>query len=162
MRPRSLILFLGVAAVCGCRNTDHSERSPDEVTSEVINVPTSGFQEEDTARMPRFAFDSTTLDMGRVSQGARITKVFRFTNAGGSPLVITDVRGSCGCTVGRDWPKDPVAPGASGAITVSFDSEGRNGVQDKSVSVRANTRPPTTVLRLRGEVIAPPGSLPTE
>jgi Protein of unknown function (DUF1573) len=65
------------------------------------------------------------------------------------------VRGTCGCTVGKDWPKTPIAPGKGGAITVSFDSEGREGKQHKTVTVLANSVPPSTVLTLTGEVVGP-------
>ena len=142
--------------------THHSERDPEAITPDVIQVPASGYAATDTAEMPRFAFAERKVDMGRISQGTQFTHVFRFTNDGPRPLVITDVRGSCGCTVGRDWPRDPVPPGGEGAITVTFDSEGRSGHQEKSVSVVANTHPPTTILYLEGEVLAPAGALPVE
>ena len=70
--------------------------------------------------------------------------------------MITDVRGSCGCTVAKNWPRMPVGPGERNAITVNFNSEGRPGVQHKTITVVANTDPPTSVLTLSGEVIAPP------
>jgi hypothetical protein len=95
--------------------------------------------------------------MGRIAEGVQVEKTYGFVNTGKSDLVITDVRGSCGCTVGKDWPKTPVHPGQHGAITVSFDSEGRPGVQHKTITVVANTQPPTSVLTLTGEVVAPPG-----
>jgi len=69
--------------------------------------------------------------------------------------VISNVHSTCGCTVGKDWPKRPIPPGESGSIDVVFDSEGRNGRQEKTVTVVANTTPPSTVLTLTGEVVGP-------
>lgn len=153
--------LLGVAAVLlggitSCRITDHSEDDPNEVTSNALEIPASGYKTMDLSKLPAFKFDTTAMDMGKVAEGATVEKVYGFVNSGKSNLVITDVRGSCGCTVGKDWPKTPVQPGQRAAITVSFDSEGRPGVQHKTVTVVANTQPPTTVLTLTGEVIAPP------
>lgn len=141
-----------------CQLTDHTEGHNDEITAEQINVPASGYQEIDTAAMPRFAFDTASFDFGRVSQGAMVEHTYRFTNTGGGDLLITDVRASCGCTVAKDWPKHPVRPGGRGAITVSFDSEGRSGLQEKVITVVANTPRRSTPLFLRGEVVAPPGA----
>jgi hypothetical protein len=138
----------------GCRITDHSERDG-EVSTEHLNFPVTGEGAIDPDDLPRIAFDSTHADMGRIVQGAKVDRTFTFTNTGGSALVITDVRGSCGCTVGKDWPKDPVKPGDQGTISVTFDSEGRSGKQDKTVTVVANTTPPSHVLTLSGEVVGP-------
>lgn len=135
-----------------CRLTDHDEG---EVNAGNITVGASGYEEIDPADLPRFAFDSTTLDMGRMVQGTQVTKQYHFINAGHGDLVISAVRGSCGCTVGKDWPKHPVAPGERGTIAVTFNSSGRSGRQEKTITVVANTRPPSNVLFLHGEVIAP-------
>lgn len=148
-------VLVAVALTVGCRVTDHSERG---VSTDILDVSASGYDPKDPASMAVIHFDSTTLNMGRVAQGVQVEKVFRFTNTGKRNLFITDVRGTCGCTVGQDWPKSPVKPGEGGTITVRFDSEGRGGSQYKTVTVVANTEPPTTVLALTGNVMAPPGS----
>ncbi len=147
----SLVLLLG-----SCQITDHSERDANSITAEALNITASGYAEGDTADLPRMAFDSTAKNFGKVTQGTRVEATWNFTNAGGSNLVITDVRGTCGCTVGKDWPKAPVPPGEGGTITVTFDSEGQNGAQSKTITVTGNTQPPTTVILLKGEVVAPP------
>lgn len=156
-RGQRRMLFIGtIVLVSSCQLTDHSERDPNAITAEALNIPASGYVDGDTTLLPRFAFDSTEKHFGKVAQGALVEKTWSFTNVGGSDLVITDVRGTCGCTVGKDWPKAPVHPGEGGTITVTFDSEGRSGLQDKTVTVTSNTQPPTTVLLLKGEVVAPP------
>lgn len=145
-------------ALPACQLTDHTERDPNAITTEGLNIPASGYAEADSTQLPRFAFDSTVIHFGRVAQGAQVEKVFSFTNTGKGDLIIADVRGTCGCTVGKDWPKHPVHPGEGGSITVRFDSEGRSGVQDKAITVTANTQPPTNTLLLKGEVAAPEGA----
>ena len=152
---RLLIISMAALLLPSCRLTDHTEQQEGEVTPALFPEGPSGYGEIDTAKAPRMVFDSTTIDMGRVSQGVLVERTYRFRNTGSTALLIADVRGSCGCTVSRSWPRDPVPPGASGAIDVSFDSEGREGLQEKTITVVANTRPSTTVLMLRGEVIAP-------
>lgn len=151
----SLVL---VATLSACQVTDHSERDTQAITTRVLDDPSSGYAAGDTGMLPHMAFDSATLDFGRIVQGAQVERTYRFTNDGGATLIITDVRSTCGCTVGKDWPKQPVPPGGTGTITVRFDSEGRGGMIDKAVTVTANTRPPTQLLHLTGEVVAPPGA----
>jgi len=151
--PLAVCLF--ALSFASCQITDYSERDPNEVTTESLNFPASGYENVDPADLPRFTFDSTHMNMGHIIQGAVVENTYTFTNTGGAPLVITDVRSTCGCTVGKDWPKHPVAPGEGGVISVTFNSEGRSGRQEKTITVVANTTPPSTVLTLTGEVAGP-------
>ena len=77
---------------------------------------------------------------------------FKFKNDGNSPLIITDGYASCGCTK-PTWPKAPIKPGESGIIHVTFDSKGKMGLQDKMITITANTVPPQNVVHLIGEVL---------
>lgn len=138
-----------------CRITDHSENDPGAITPADLNMPTSGYKAVDRSKLPAMAFDSTAISMGRIAEGVQVEKNYGFVNSGKSDLLITDVRASCGCTVAKGWPRMPVAPGQRGTITVNFNSEGRPGMQHKTITVVANTDPPTTVLTLNGEVVAP-------
>lgn len=108
----------------------------------------------DTEGTPVFSFDREFHDFGQIEQGVKAETVFTFTNTGDSPLIITSARGSCGCTV-PDWPSEPIAPGETGEIAVSFDSKGRQGKQQKSVTIVANTTPNTKVLQITSEVMVP-------
>lgn len=157
MRP-ALVLLLLLGLFGACRITDHSEK--DDVTADMLNFPSSGYADVDPSELPRIEFDSTTKDMGLIVQGTKVTKHYHFSNTGGAPLLIGDVRGSCGCTVGKSWPREPIAPGEGGTIEVSFDSDGRTGHQAKTVTVVANTVPPTTALLLTGDVVGPPAEAP--
>ena len=77
-------------------------------------------------------------NMGTITAGDSLKISFRFKNTGDKPLVIETVQPSCGCTV-ADYPKDPIAPGGTGEITGAFNSNGKEGLQRKSMTVLANT-----------------------
>jgi hypothetical protein len=91
-------------------------------------------------------------DFGKIREGEKVTYRFKFKNTGTVPLKITDVKTSCGCTA-SDYTRSPVPPGGDGFVEVVFDSQGRTGTQQKTVTVSANTIPPAHVLRFKGEVI---------
>jgi len=89
------------------------------------------------ANGPVLSFEKTAHDFGTISQGDVVEEVFSFTNTGNEPLIITDARGTCGCTTPK-WPHEPILPGAKGQITVGFNSAGKSGRQDKVVTITSN------------------------
>jgi hypothetical protein len=105
-------------------------------------------------------FKKETHDYGNVKFGGNGECKFEFTNTGNAPLIISDAKGSCGCTV-PTWPKEPIAPGAKGTITVKYDTK-RPGPIAKSVTITSNaTNEPTKTLRIKGNVApAPEGDSP--
>lgn len=108
----------------------------------------------------KIKFEKLVHDYGTIEQYADGTCTFKFTNIGDKPLVISNARGSCGCTV-PSWPKEPIAPGASSVISVHYDTK-RLGRFGKSVTLQSNaTNYPTKTLRIKGEVKPKPqGSAP--
>ena len=102
---------------------------------------------------PNFSFNKELHDFGQLVDGEKVSYSFTFTNSGDAPLIISSAKGSCGCTV-PDWPKDPIAPGESGSIDVTFNSSGRSGKQNKAVTLTANTNPSRKVLNIISEVIS--------
>jgi Protein of unknown function (DUF1573) len=100
---------------------------------------------------PTMKFEEATFDFGAINAGDVVTHVFRFTNAGKTPLVIENAVASCGCTV-PDWPRKPIAANGSGEVKVEFNSRGKAGPQQKTVTITANTNPRETVLVLVGTV----------
>ncbi len=123
----------------GEQSTDQSQQ---EITTENV---------ESTSTI---AYAEEVFDFGTITEGEKVTHVFSFTNTGDADLVIVSAKGSCGCTV-PEWPKEPIAPGEEGKISVVFNSEGKKGMQNKRVSIVANTEPSTTAVTLKGEVISP-------
>lgn len=104
---------------------------------------------ESTAKIE---FDKMEHDFGKIREGEKVQYRFKVKNPGTVPLRLTDVKPSCGCTV-PNWTKEPIPPGGEGFVEVIFDSQGRSGEQMKTVTVFANTDPPSHLLRFRGEVI---------
>jgi len=97
-------------------------------------------------------FHSDVFEWGELVEGEKIQNVFVFTNTGDHPLVLTNAKGSCGCTVPR-WPKEPIMPGESADLLVQFDSKNKKGTQSKRVTIMANTDPAHTYLTIKGKII---------
>ena len=96
-------------------------------------------------------FVTEEIDYGTIKQGAAGVRVFEFKNTGKAPLVISGASSSCGCTV-PSWPKEPIAPGASGKIEVKYDTT-RVGQIAKTILVNSNAKDtPTVALRIKGKV----------
>ncbi len=104
---------------------------------------------------PKMVFDQMTHEFGKITQGESVSYEFKFKNTGKEPLIITSASGSCGCTV-PDWPKDPIKPGGSASIKVTFNSAGKMGGQDKTVTIVSNATEGTLVLHMKGTVDAKP------
>ena len=105
-------------------------------------------------------FEKETHDYGTISQYGDGSCEFIFKNTGNEPLVISNAKGSCGCTVPQ-WPREPIAPGKTGVITVKNDTK-RVGIIGKSVTLQSNaTNEPTKTIRIKGNVkAAPQGGAP--
>jgi hypothetical protein len=93
----------------------------------------------DSARFTTIQWLDSVKDYGRIPEGQKLDVAFRFRNTGPTPLVISRVQPSCGCTV-AEQPREPIAPGAEGQIKASFNSDGRVGVNHKTLLVSANTK----------------------
>jgi len=105
----------------------------------------------------KIEFTKDTHDYGTVKYGADGTCTFEFKNTGNEPLIISTAKGSCGCTV-PEWPKEPIAPGAKGTISVKYDTK-RPGAINKSVTITSNAvNEPTKVIRIKGNVLPAPES----
>ncbi|MDD4149542.1 MAG: DUF1573 domain-containing protein [Bacteroidales bacterium] len=101
---------------------------------------------------PAISWDKTVGDLGTIKEEAGPqTETFNFTNTGNTPLFITNVRASCGCTA-TEYTKEPVKPGEKGFVKITYNPKNRPGRFNKSVTVTANTENPTTLLRIEGEV----------
>lgn len=96
-------------------------------------------------------FSETKFDFGEIKEGDVVKHVFEFTNTGSNPLLIADARGSCGCTV-ASYPKDPVPPGGKSSVEVKFNSLAKPGLQEKTVTITANTDPAQTLLTINSDV----------
>ena len=105
-------------------------------------------------KLAEFDFAIDEYNFGTIIQGEKVSYSFKFKNTGENDLIITNAKGSCGCTV-PNYSEEPVAPGAEGVIDVVFDSTGKGGKQRKTVTLTANTVPTKMNLIIKGEVITP-------
>ena len=105
----------------------------------------------DSPTNPKMDFEATEWDFGEIDQGDAVEYAFKFKNSGTDPLIITNAKGSCGCTV-PEWPREPVAPGATGVINVKYNSKGKKGKQNKRVTLTTNMVPSQQVLIVKGQV----------
>ncbi|MGY8885698.1 MAG: DUF1573 domain-containing protein [Flavobacteriales bacterium] len=98
------------------------------------------------------SFKSETVNYGEIAKGSDGVRVFTFTNTGNAPLIISEVKSSCGCTVPKK-PDGPIAPGESNTIQVKYDTN-RVGPIRKTVTVYSNAEEPVKALKIKGEVLA--------
>lgn len=103
---------------------------------------------------PEMVFEVLEFNFGTIKQGESVTHEFTFVNNGKEDLVITNAQGSCGCTVPQ-YPKEAIVKGAKGVIKVTFNSAGKMGLQDKTVTLTSNAKNSPIILHLKGTVEAP-------
>jgi hypothetical protein len=118
---------------------NQQSQQPTAPTSQPVNNPTS------------IAFTAMAHDFGAIDQNSENVYVFDFTNTGDKPLIIETATGSCGCTV-PEFPKEPIAPGASSQIKVVYKPGKQKGLQNKTITVIANTQPKDTRLNITANV----------
>jgi hypothetical protein len=97
-----------------------------------------------------FKFKSETIDYGKIDKGADGERIFTFTNVGDQPIIIKNIKSSCGCTVPKK-PEKPIMPGEKGEIKVSYDTK-RVGGFSKSITIFSNATEPAKVIRIKGIV----------
>jgi len=105
---------------------------------------------------PVITFNKTTHDFGKINEtDGKVTTIFTFKNEGMTPLVLSNVRASCGCTTPK-WTREPIEPGQTGEITVTYNPNGRPGRFQKTITITSNATEPSTKLYIKGEVIPKP------
>jgi len=124
----------------------------------LFGMVTLNAQQAEQNWTPNISFDKETHDYGTIKNGADGTCEFTFKNTGKEPLLISNARGSCGCTV-PEWPKEPIGPGQSSAIKVSYDTK-RTGAINKNVTLTIQNvgkdKSSSKMLYIKGNVEPPP------
>ncbi|MCB4799740.1 DUF1573 domain-containing protein [Neotamlana laminarinivorans] len=112
----------------------------DDATKKIdqSNITAAAERDAVASKFPVIKFEKTEHDFGEIESRTPVETVFNYTNTGDAPLVITDIKSSCGCTVPQDWSREPLAPGEAGKFTVKFNGSGTNKVT-KTITVTANT-----------------------
>lgn len=109
------------------------------------------------AQQAEIKFKEETIDYGTITKGSDGVRVFEFTNTGDAPLIITDVKSSCGCTIPKK-PTGPVAPGASSTIEVKYNTNLMGPIR-KTITVLSNASQSMVPLKIKGEVTKEKGSV---
>ncbi len=135
------VLFVALISSCDVRQNKTVAKSPEDMQKLTETAPTT------------VALIDSVYNFGKVQEGALVEYSFRFRNTGKNPLIISNTVGSCGCTV-AEKPEQPVLPGEIGYIKVKFDSNNREGVAEKTVTVTANVATGFPSLLIKGEVIS--------
>lgn len=148
------LLFISLIAFAACKNNaETTNNDPNKISTAVVNNPhTADGMDNVAAEMkPVMAFKDTLHDFGTIHESEIVQYDFDFTNKGKTPLVITSASGSCGCTV-PSYPHDPVPPGGTATMKVTFNSAGKAGHQEKSVAIHTNTLRGTEMLFIKADI----------
>jgi Protein of unknown function (DUF1573) len=160
---RFVFVLLLMALAAGCRDRAAEKRiaelesrlaqlegnKPASTTPATAVTPAT--EEKPEGPLPVAEFETTDHDFGTVSEGQKVTYIYKFKNTGQAPLIIQNAQPSCGCTV-PDWTKEPIPVGGAGFVKAEFDTNGKTNIQNKTITVTANTWPKTTTLRFKAMV----------
>ncbi len=153
MKISVLFIFASLGLLISACGNDTSKEGA--ISTDVINIPaTASGKPTEPGSGPVMVFNEEKHDFGKVTQGEKVSHSFMFRNSGGSDLVISGAQGSCGCTV-PSYPKTPIKPGEGAKIDIVFDSEGKSGLQQKTVTVVTNCNPNTKVLTVSATIDVP-------
>lgn len=147
---KKLILNTAIlsALLIACNN-----ENANKLPTNVINISATADSSNQTNDVkPAITFEEYKHNFGIIKEGDYAEYSFKFKNTGDGDLLIANATASCGCTV-PDYPKGIIKPGEEGLIKVKFDSKGKVGVFEKTITITCNTELRETVLTIGGEVI---------
>lgn len=145
MLRNTLGILVVMVVLFSCKEKDR------KITSDLLNFPQTASGDAND-QQPKIVFDSLEYTFGEIAIGEKVEHTYIFKNEGDGPLIIADVKPSCGCTALKDWSKDPILPGEKGQISIEFNSSGFPGPISKSIKVSTNAQPNDVYLKLKGQV----------
>ena len=151
-------VILGLSALCMVAFTSCKEDATSKIKSE--NVTQAAARDAVSGDFPVITFEEREHDFGEIVDGTPVETVFAYTNTGKAPLVITDIKSTCGCTVPQDWSKEPLAPGSSAKFTVKFNGKGKGAVT-KSITLTANTEKGKEIVKIKSFIKPNPNAITT-
>ncbi|AOR27416.1 hypothetical protein FORMB_03550 [Formosa sp. Hel1_33_131] len=150
---KKLILTLTVASLVVF--TSCKENATEKINQE--NVTKAAERDAQAIVFPTISFDKTEYDFGQIMNGTPVETVFSYTNTGKSPLVVTNIKSTCGCTVPQGWSKEPLMPGASSQFTVKFNGKGANKIS-KTITLTTNTEKGNEQVRISAFITPDPNA----
>ncbi len=156
--PLLAVLMVAFLASCQQGNQDVREAARQDITTNAVQ-PQPATPANPAAQQPAvpagpttsIEFEETTFDFGTINEGEKVAHTFKFKNTGSEPLIFSNAKGSCGCTV-PTWPREPIAVGGTGEVSVEFNSKNKKGKRNQKVTLTGNTNPPQTFIYLTGNV----------
>lgn len=139
-----IISLITIVLLVSCGDDDS------KINTGLVNNPASA-QGSTNGKEPKIEFAVKEHDFGKMIQGEQVSFTYRFKNTGNAPLIISAVEKTCGCTDTK-FTREPVKPGESGTISITYDSKGHKGFQNKRIIVKANTNPSETILKFKAQV----------
>ena len=163
MNKLSIVAILASALLFSCGGEDAKSKpiqesakkeaaAPDVNTKPEKFDPAKSQVQEPAGPLTSISFNEYVHDFGVMDEGDVVVHTFEFTNTGAEPLILDKCKGSCGCTV-PEWPREPIPVGGAGEIKVRFNSKNKPGVQNKTVTLTANTWPTTQRLQIKANVV---------
>ena len=148
-------LFAAAVVIFSTACSHNGKKDDSTLSTDLINVPsTASGKPAVPGSAPLIVFNEEKHDFGKITQGEKVSYSFVFKNKGGTDLVISSAQGSCGCTV-PTFPKGPVKPEQESKIDVVFNSEGKSGVVEKTVTLVTNCNPSTKILTIVSTINVP-------
>jgi len=150
MKKLQYITFIAIIALFTMCNEEQKET--DNVSTDLVNNPNTLQEGKATnTKLPAVEFEVESFDFGEIVEGEIVEYTFKFKNTGEGDLIISNARASCGCTIPY-FPKEPIKPGESNEMKVSFNSKGKSGKQTKQITVFSNANPNKTIVTILGNV----------
>ncbi|MBU2996863.1 DUF1573 domain-containing protein [Cellulophaga baltica] len=150
---RKIVITLNVLLLIALVSCKDDAKSKVNTT----NVQAAAERDDAAKKLPVMTFEKVEHDFGNIIQSTPQETVFKFTNTGDAPLIITNAKSTCGCTV-PEKPEGPIAPGETGELLVKFNGSGKNAVT-KVITVSANTAKGTEQLKIKA-FVTPKDSAP--
>lgn len=149
---RNLILIFIAFSLTYCTN-NASKTEETALDKSILEIENKGAatSEVKNENAPVISLENAVYEFGTVKEGEKVEHTYSFTNTGKSPLILSNVSASCGCTT-PEYSKHPINPGEKGSVTVVFDSQNQVGMQQKIITILSNAEPSRTILQLKGEV----------
>jgi hypothetical protein len=149
-------IILGLSAMCLIAFTSCKEDATKKIDE--TNIAAAAERDAVASKFPVIEFDKKEHDFGEIEAKKKVETTFKYKNTGEAPLVITDIKTSCGCTVPQNWSREPLLPGESGEFTVVFNGSGANKIT-KTITVTANTEKGSEVVKITAFVKPDPNKV---
>ncbi len=151
-------VILGLGAICLLAFASCKEDATKKINES--NVAAAADRDAVSSKFPVLQFVESEHDFGEIERGTSVETVFKYKNTGVAPLVLTNIGTSCGCTVPKDWSREPLLPGAEGKFTVKYNGSGKGAVA-KSITITANTEKGSEIVKIKAFIKEDPNAAKT-